>query len=86
MRFVGKDGVNTYRAIALKHGLRLYAKTKMKPNRDWTPTNMLRAASQITGKVYRRGEYERAIHDLNGWLANFGTTGERIDAMYGVKE
>ena len=76
LMFVGRDGVNTYRAAALKAGLKLYALHGIKPNRGWTPTAMLRAAGQITGKTYKRGEYERAISDLGAWLCNFGTTGE----------
>jgi hypothetical protein len=74
--FAGRDGVQTYRAIALKHGLRLYAKTGLRPNRMWTPSAMLLAAAEFTGKKYRRGEYERAASDLGAWLANFGTTGD----------
>ena len=73
--FVGKSGVDTYRAIALRSGLSLYAKTKMKPNRAWTPSNMLRAASEITGMHYRRGDYLRAVTDLSIWIERNGTTG-----------
>ena len=47
--FVGKSGVDTFRAIALRSGLSLYAKTGMKPNRAWTPTKMLKVAGTITG-------------------------------------
>jgi hypothetical protein len=74
--FSGPAGVATYRAIALKHGLKLYAKTGMRPNRAWTPTAMLRAASEITGLNYRRGQYETAAADLDGWIAVNGTRGE----------
>jgi hypothetical protein len=75
--FQGKSGVDTYRAMALKHGLKLYANTGMKPNRAWTPTNMLRAAGQITGKDYKRGRYVEAIADLEAWIAANGTTGRQ---------
>ena len=74
--FTGTDGVKTYRAAVLKSGLAMYAKCGMKPNRAWTPSAMLRAAGEITGKKYRRGEYQRAVSDLGAWLANFGTTGD----------
>lgn len=74
--FTGRDGVQTYRAVAIRSGLRMYAECGMKPNRAWTPTAMLRAAGSITGKTYKRREYQRAISDLGAWLANFGTTGE----------
>lgn len=62
--FVGSD-VNIYVLATLASGLRLYAKTGMKPNRNWTPTNMLKAASQHTGKTYKRGQYEQAATDLS---------------------
>lgn len=66
--FSGPAGVATYRAITLKHGLMLYAKTGMKPNRAYTPTAMLRTAGQITGKTYKRGQFQEAIADLTAWL------------------
>jgi len=73
--FTGEAGVATYRAIALKHGLKLYANTGMKPNRAWTPTAMLRTAGQITGKTYKRGQYRQAIADLTAWINANGTSG-----------
>lgn len=74
--FTGEAGVATYRAITIKHGLMLYAKTKMKPNRAWTPTAMLRTAGQITGKTYKRGQYEQAIADLTAWINVNGSIGD----------
>lgn len=73
--FTGKEGVNTFRAVALKIGLSMYAKTGMQPNRMWSPRNMLRAASGITGKAYKRGAYAAAIADLETWIAANGTAG-----------
>lgn len=73
--FEGKQGVQTYRAIALKQGLTLFVKTGMRPNSAWTPSNMLRAAGSITGKVYKRGRYQEAIADLEQWIRDNGTTG-----------
>jgi len=74
--FTGKDGVATYRAITIKHGLKFYAKTGVKPNRGWTPTAMLRAAGEITGNTYKRGEYDRASADLQAWIDANGTVGD----------
>jgi hypothetical protein len=74
--FSGPAGVNTYRAIVVKHGLKLYAKTGMKPNRAYTPTAMLATAGQITGKTYKRGAYQEAIADLEAWIAVNGTSGK----------
>ena len=67
MVFEGPQQVQVYRAIVLASGLRLYSKTGMKPNRMWTPTNMLRAAQSITGKRYPRGAYLAAAEDLTAW-------------------
>lgn len=58
------SGIEAFRLIAIASGLELYAKTKMKPNRDWTPTAMLRNASMATGKSYRRGAYCEAAADI----------------------
>jgi len=55
--FVGQAGVSTYQAIALKHGLKMYAACGMQPNRMWTPTAMLKTAGAITGQKFKRGQY-----------------------------
>lgn len=74
--FTGPGGVTTYRAITLKHGLAFYAKTGIKPNRGWTPSAMLRTAGQITGKTYKRGQYQQAVDDLTAWINANGTIGD----------
>jgi hypothetical protein len=56
--------IDIYRARVIASSLRLYAKTGMKPNRAYTPTSMLKAASGITGEKYKRGEYLKAAADL----------------------
>lgn len=61
-------GVNRFVAITLKTGLKLYRDTGIKPNRDWTPTNMMRKASQITGKTFKARDYSSAIKALQEWL------------------
>ena len=73
--FTGQAGVSTYQAIVLKHGLKLYAATGMKPNRMWTPTRMLALASEITGKKFKRGQYMEAHRALADWVDANGTTG-----------
>ena len=57
-------GIDVFRMRSIASGLRLYARTGMKPNRVWTPTAMLRAASSMTGTKYKRGEYLKAAEDL----------------------
>jgi hypothetical protein len=72
--FTGEQGIATYRAIAIKHGLKLYAKTGLKPNRDWTLSAMLRAAGKITDKTYKPKQILQAIADLEAWIKANGVT------------
>lgn len=65
--FVGRDAVKLYQATVLASALRLYAKTKMQVNRMYTPSRMLVAATAVTGKAYKRGEYQKAADDLKLW-------------------
>ena len=51
-----------YQALVIARALKLYAKTGIKANRAYTPTNMLRMATKITGKSFKRGQYMEA-HD-----------------------
>lgn len=66
--FNGPDQVRVYQAIVLRQALRMYATTGMKPNRAWTPTAMLRLASSLTGRTYRRGQYLVAATDIDAIL------------------
>lgn len=62
--FNGTQGVNVFGMTVLASGLRLYAKTKMIPNRSYTPTRMLKAAETYTGQTFKRGEYLKAADAL----------------------
>ena len=64
--FSGSD-VGIFQAIVLASALKLYAKSGMKVNASYTPTNMLRTAGQITGKHYKRGQFEEAATDLRAY-------------------
>ena len=66
--FAGPAAVSVYVAITLKHGINLYMKTGMKPNRAWTPSAMLAKAGEITGKTFKRGQYQQAIDALQIWI------------------
>lgn len=66
--FVGHDAVKLFRTMTLRNALSMYQKTKMKPNRAWTPTAMLNLAGHICGKTYKRGQYQAAIDDLTVWI------------------
>ena len=54
-----------YRMVVIAAGLRLYARTGLKPNRAYTPTAMLKAATTITGANYKRGQYLLAADDID---------------------
>ena len=67
--FRGPEGVQTYRSIVIASALRLYARTGMQPNRAYTPTRMLAAATEITGMQFKRGQYLAAADALDAWRA-----------------
>ncbi len=69
MSFVGPDAVALYRATVIASALRFYDRTGMKVNRAYTPSAMLRVATEITGKSYKRGQYLLAAADLDVWAA-----------------
>lgn len=64
----GEAGVNLYRAAVIKSGISFYLKTGMKVNSAYKPTNMLAAASQITGKDFKRGQLQQAHDALKTWI------------------
>jgi hypothetical protein len=66
--FTGAAGVTTYQALVIRKALELYVKTGIRVNRAYTPTAMLNTASKITGKQFKRGEYQKAISELTIWL------------------
>jgi hypothetical protein len=57
-------GIEAFRLLVIAQGLELYAKTRMLPNRAYTPTAMLRNATAATGRKYKRGQYVEAAADL----------------------
>jgi hypothetical protein len=67
MQVITGNQIWIFRALAIKRGLLLYNDTRLKLNTGWTPKRMLKAASGITGKTYKRGEYLKAARDLENW-------------------
>lgn len=53
-------------AIVLKGHLKLHAKGLRA--RGVTPTRLLKLAGNITGKTYKRGQYEQAVADLEAFI------------------
>lgn len=65
----GPDAVNLYRAITLKQGLRMYARTGMLLTRTATPTVLLKIANEYTGKKYTgKDKYNQAADDVQVWI------------------
>ncbi len=62
--YVGKDAVSMFRTRMLVSALRMYSKSGMIATRGLTPTKMLKLATEITRKPYKRGEYLVAADDL----------------------
>lgn len=53
-----------FQALVIASGLRLYAKTGMKPNRAYTPSAMMAAARGITGQTFKARDYLKAADAL----------------------
>lgn len=68
--FQGPAGVSMYVAITLKHGLKMYAATGIKPNRLWTPKAMMTKAAEITGKKFKARDYMAASAALEKWIGD----------------
>lgn len=60
--------VNVYVAASLRTGLRLYARTGIKPNRQWTPKNMMTMAARLTGRTFKARDYNGAADALQAWI------------------
>ena len=56
-----------FQALTLAAALRLYDRCGLKANRHYTPSNMLGAASEITGQQFKRGQYTQAAAALDTW-------------------
>ena len=65
--YEGKLEVQKFRALAIASALDLYARTGMKANRAYTPSNMMRVAKEITGKTFKARDYTGAATALREW-------------------
>jgi hypothetical protein len=66
MTFTGR-GVSVFQARVIAAGLRLYARTSIKPNSAYTPRNMMAAAARITGRKFAARDYLNAAEALDTW-------------------
>jgi hypothetical protein len=62
--FVGERAVNVFAMITLAHGLKLYAKARIRPNRHYTPKNMMIWAERWTGQTFKKRAYAEAAEAL----------------------
>lgn len=65
--YVGQDATRLLHAETVKHALRAL-KHGMRLTRTATPTRTLELAGKITGKRYKRGQYDVAIADVEQWI------------------
>jgi len=63
--FNGPVAVSVFQCKVIASGLKLYAKTGMKPNAHYTPKNMMAAAERITGKKFKARDYLGAAAALS---------------------
>jgi hypothetical protein len=54
----------------IRTALKLYMNTGIKANSMYTPSNMLQAISNKSGKKYKKSKqgYAEAFEDINNWL------------------
>ena len=63
------SAVNVFAALTVAKALDLYAKTGMRVNRAYTPTNMIAMAKRVTGKKLAARDYTGAATALREWAA-----------------
>lgn len=80
--FNGPEAVNLFACIAVKHALKLYIKTGMKANRDYTPANMKAFVTRHTGKDYARSAkgLQQAHDDLDAYIEKARPSVPVVDA------
>lgn len=77
--YVGFDATRLMRARMLKSFIDLHKKTGMIPTRGVTITKMFAMAKEYTGQKYKRGEHDRAVNDLNVWIATMMSALPRVE-------
>ena len=68
-----------FRALVIRSAIELYLRRGIQANRNYTPKNMLRAAGEITGNTYKRGQLQQAWTDLGAWLEVKRLKGETLN-------
>lgn len=60
LTFDGPEAVERYRMLAIAAGLRMWRCHKIRPNRAFTPSAMMRNASELTGLKFQARDYQSA--------------------------
>lgn len=58
------DATKIFQAKAIRQGLKA-CKIGMRLNRAYTPTALFRTATNLTGKTFKRGQYDEAISAMD---------------------
>lgn len=59
--------ISLYQALVVRQGLKA-CKIGMRVNRAYTPANLMRAVTRITGKKHKARDYDGALASLQEWL------------------
>ena len=65
--FIGLDSTRLLHARTVYHALKA-CKMGMRITRSATPTRCFELASKITGKHYKRAQYDQAMADVRAWI------------------
>tara|TARA_R110000868_G_scaffold12052_6_gene58528 strand:+ start:3953 stop:4228 length:276 start_codon:yes stop_codon:yes gene_type:complete len=65
--YIGLDATRLLHAKTVFHALKACS-LGMLLTRTATPTRTFALASKITGKTYKRGQYDRAMADVRLWI------------------
>lgn len=57
-----------HQAMVIAAALRFYSRTGYKANRAYTPSNMMKMATKITGQSFKPRAYEDAADALSDWV------------------
>lgn len=63
-----KPNFTKIQALLIKQAIEMHRKHGMQITRGFTISMAMKAASEYTGKKYKRNEYEVAINDLQNWI------------------
>jgi len=82
--FIGRDATRLMHARTVYLALRA-CKAGMRLTRTATPTRSFELARQITGKTYKRGQYDAAMADVRAWILAMESALPVIDRSKGEK-